>query len=100
MKQSLIDLINVHTTMDSFYKKMCADEKMSKDCLPEEYRGMNSSIGELKEEVQKDLLGNLDFFEEEGKLLVDESKRVGKSTIMEELFDVGVQGSFKKLEVD
>lgn len=41
---------------------------------------------------------NQDFFEELGKQTTDESKRLKKSTDLDEIF--GLEGSFKKLEVD
>lgn len=52
----------------------------------------------FKDKMRNDLRVNEDFFVENEKLVVDESKRPGKPKDAAELF--GVEGSFKKLSID
>lgn len=50
-------------------------------------------------EIQKrNILENAEYFLEEERLVVDESKRVGKSVMDKEIF--GIEGTFKKLTID
>lgn len=48
----------------------------------------------------QNLYDNVEYFQEEEKIIANESKRVGKSKCIDELFGVGVDGTFKKLNID
>lgn len=94
IKQSLLKLLHVHTKMDTVYKAI------PKEKLPNIYGGSNGSLQTLKENTKNNLAENMAYFQEEERLVVDESKRIEPNKILHEIFDIGIQGSFRKLELD
>ncbi|XP_044260972.1 alpha-tocopherol transfer protein-like [Tribolium madens] len=92
MKKELIDLLHFHNSMESLFKYV------PKNILPKEYGGDALSLESLHEENTKNLLENMDFFKWLDSFKVDESKRPGKPKNAGTIF--GVDGTFKKLEVD
>lgn len=66
--------------------------------LPKEYGGQAGTIEEITNAVEKRLVANREFFLEDEKYGVDEKKRFGKATNVDNLF--GVEGSFRKLAID
>ncbi|XP_049878965.1 clavesin-1-like [Pectinophora gossypiella] len=94
LKASLMQLIHIHqagaTTLDSFFPI----EK-----LPKESGGQFKGCQELKDEMIAKLHAAQPFFDEETKKRVTESLRPGKPKTITDIFG-GVEGSFKKLEVD
>ncbi|XP_063929737.1 alpha-tocopherol transfer protein-like isoform X2 [Zophobas morio] len=93
MKKELVQLLNFHTdSMESLFKFV------PKEIMPEDYGGEGPSLATLHEQNRKNLLENMDFFRWLDTLKVDESKRPGKPKNAGEIF--GVDGTFKKLEVD
>lgn len=90
------------------------------DCLPSDYGGSLPSVKELHGQCRcyydnikwgsiiyyaplldqnwKTISGNGEFFAEEEKRIVDESKRPGKPKNVGDIF--GIEGSFKKLDID
>ena len=72
---------------------------MSVDLLPNEAGGKAGSIVQMQEAGIKEIDDKREWFLEEMKCgKVDESLRIGKSNIANDLF--GVDGTFKKLDID
>ncbi|XP_013200522.1 alpha-tocopherol transfer protein-like [Amyelois transitella] len=69
-----------------------------KSVLPVEYGGEDGSLQELIDYWKVKVENYRDWFIKEEKAITDESKRPGKPKTSSELF--GVEGSFRKLEVD
>merc|ERR1719334_363778 len=119
LKPKAEHIVNMPSIMDSLYnmvksmmKKKMQDrvhfhvggdftgivEDIGKDILPVEYGGTNGTLEELKDywitkvEENKEELKKLSTFK------TDESKRPGKPKLHADLF--GIEGSFRKLEID
>ncbi|XP_076253865.1 alpha-tocopherol transfer protein-like [Rhynchophorus ferrugineus] len=93
MKKELLEMLFVHAnSIESLY------EHVPRDCLPAEYGGQCESIKILHEKTKKLVNDNAEFFGFEESQVVDESKRPGKPKNAGDFF--GVEGTFKKLEVD
>ncbi|GLV38428.1 uncharacterized protein CBL_13021 [Carabus blaptoides fortunei] len=93
MKKELMDVLHLHTEgMDSFYKFV------PKKCLPKDMQGEAPSIEDMHKFMEKDIKGNADYFKQEEKQRVDETKRPGKAKNAGDLF--GMEGTFKKLAID
>ncbi|KAJ3663846.1 hypothetical protein Zmor_008067 [Zophobas morio] len=88
LNDELYSLMNVHSSLNTFYKYV------PQECLPEEYGGDLPSCQSLREENLSHMLNNYAFFEWHDSLLVDESRRLKKST------SFGIDGTFKTLEID
>lgn len=73
-------------------------EHIPKEMYPGDCGGLGKSLKELNEETIELLEKHKDWFKEEEKQRVDETKRIGKPKNIGDLF--GVEGSFKKLSVD
>uniref|UniRef100_A0A1I8M7Z0 Uncharacterized protein n=2 Tax=Musca domestica TaxID=7370 RepID=A0A1I8M7Z0_MUSDO len=92
MSEKLQKRFYVHKSMEDLYKVI------PKEYLPVEYGGTNGTISELIEQTEKDLLALNDYFAEEDQYGVDENLRPGKKVDMDSLF--GIEGSFRKLDID
>lgn len=92
MKKELYDLIKLHPTLDTLYPHV------PQEVLPREYGGTADSIQEIHEKTIEQLLDNVEFFKQHENQKTDETKRVGKAVTASELF--GVEGTFKKLDID
>lgn len=92
IKKELFDMINIHSSMESFYKIV------PQEMLPKDFGGSAGSCNELREKNRTSLENNMEFFKEHAKQITDESKRIEKSTDFNKIF--GLEGTFKKLEVD
>ncbi|XP_015124598.1 alpha-tocopherol transfer protein [Diachasma alloeum] len=93
MKKELLEILHVHTTNDTVEKFFPVD------LLPNESGGKAGSVMELHMDNIKKLEANRDWFlEDEQTMRVDETLRVGKQKTATDLF--GVEGSFKKLDID
>lgn len=66
--------------------------------LPKDYGGENGSIDELILEWSNKFDNYRDYFEKNSEFGTDESLRTGKAFDFDSLF--GMQGSFRKLNVD
>ncbi|XP_046459127.1 retinol-binding protein pinta-like isoform X4 [Daphnia pulex] len=93
MKDKMKQRMRVHgEDMESLYKEI------SKDVLPKDYGGENSSIAELTDYWKKKCEDRRDFLIGQSQMKSDEAKRPGRPKTTDELF--GIEGSFRKLNVD
>lgn len=93
MKKELLQVLIFHTDgLDSLY------EYVPKKCLPKHLGGEAASWPEMNDLMKKELQNNSEYFQEELKNRVDETKRPGKAKNAGDLF--GTEGSFKKLDID
>ncbi|CAH0564944.1 unnamed protein product [Brassicogethes aeneus] len=92
MNKELLSMFCLHSDLVEFYKTVPIE------CMPKEYGGENETIQSLKEKERKSYLENKDFYNFEDSQKVDEKKRAGKPKNASDFF--GVEGTFKKLEVD
>ncbi|CAK9806905.1 Alpha-tocopherol transfer protein-like [Anthophora quadrimaculata] len=93
MKKELLDMLHTHTNLDTLSKFLPID------ILPNEAGGKGGELLQLHEKSLKILEENREWFlEEERTKRVNESLRPGKGKTASDLF--GVEGTFKKLEID
>ncbi|KAG5875655.1 hypothetical protein JTB14_018653 [Gonioctena quinquepunctata] len=92
MKKELMDSLVIHTEMNTVY------DHVPKDILPREYGGSCESLEVLHEKYKAQMNDNTDFFKLEETQVVDEKRRPGKPKNISDVF--GMEGTFKKLEVD
>ncbi|XP_067014712.2 alpha-tocopherol transfer protein-like [Anabrus simplex] len=92
MKEEMTQQMKFHSSMEDLYKVI------PQRILPNEYGGQAGSVSSLKEALKKRMEANRERFLEDEKLVVDESKRRGSSVNAADLF--GMEGSFKKLDID
>ncbi|XP_032452315.1 uncharacterized protein LOC100118942 [Nasonia vitripennis] len=93
MKKEFMDMLYLHPTLDSIGKHFPVE------ILPDEAGGKGGSIYDLFSRVSKSIDENRDYFvEEEATMRIDESLRPGKAKNASDLF--GIEGSFKKLDID
>lgn len=93
MKKELIDMLYLHTDAhDSLFAHV------PQEILPSDYNGQAGSISELYEKNKKNMSDNAEYFIADEKEVADESKRIGKPKNASDIF--GVEGSFKKLDLD
>ncbi|KAK0183088.1 hypothetical protein PV327_001160 [Microctonus hyperodae] len=93
MKKELMEILHIHSTPESVAKHIPLD------ILPYESGGKAGSLMELHEKNIKWLETHRAWFlEDEAKGRVNESLRPGKGKSATDLF--GVEGSFKKLDID
>ncbi|CAG4933755.1 unnamed protein product [Colias eurytheme] len=93
MKKALLDIIRIHQRDTNTLEKF-----VEKSSLPKDDGGEYKSRNTLKEEQIRRIEDNLDFFKNESQRRVNEALRQGKKASIEEIF--GLQGSFKKLDID
>lgn len=87
----LLQLI-IHSDVESLYKEI------PKEMLPVEYGGNNGTIDDLVKYWQNKIVEYRDYLLEEAQFGTDESKRQKPLKQHDALF--GVEGSFRKLDVD
>ncbi|XP_024871204.1 alpha-tocopherol transfer protein-like [Temnothorax curvispinosus] len=92
MKKQLMDMFHMHTTNDTLEKFIPLE------ILPNEAGGQAGSLQELHDKQVKKLVNHVAWFQEEEGHRVNEALRPGKAKTATDLF--GVEGSFKKLEID
>ncbi|XP_069682749.1 alpha-tocopherol transfer protein-like [Periplaneta americana] len=92
LTKDLVEKMLVHTTMGTLY------EYIPKEALPKEYGGELESVTHYNQEMRPLVEEYRDWFEKEEVFRVDESKRQGRAKNAGDVF--GVEGSFKKLDID
>ena len=73
-------------------------EDVGLDILPKEYGGTNGTIAELTDYWVKQIDDKREWLIEQTKYKTDEAKRPGKPKLHSDIF--GIEGSFRKLEID
>ncbi|KAF2896943.1 hypothetical protein ILUMI_09237 [Ignelater luminosus] len=91
LKPKLADRIFIHKNMDTFY------EMIPKEILPKDYGGQEKSLDELRDEWQKLFLKYDPLYKHLQTLKVNEELRTGKPIESDIL---GIQGNFRKLDID
>ncbi|KAI5641590.1 CRAL/TRIO domain-containing protein [Phthorimaea operculella] len=87
--------LKIHKTYDDLL------QHIPKEIAPKEYGGSGSTIAEIIEHWVKKVQEYRSWMEHEVTLGTDESKRAGQAKTSEDMFGVsGVQGSFRKLDID
>ncbi|GBP86315.1 Alpha-tocopherol transfer protein-like [Eumeta japonica] len=94
MKKQLMDMLHIHQP-DS----KAVDEVIPKAALPKEYGGQHKDINTWIEESWQKVRANREYFAAESERRVNEAKRPGRPRSVTDLFG-GVEGSFKKLDID
>ncbi|CAH2094179.1 unnamed protein product [Euphydryas editha] len=94
MKKELMNTLCIHQVGSKTLEKVIPIE-----ALPKDAGGQYKTFEEAKNYVIEKALANKDFFENENKKRVIESLRPGKPKTITDIFG-GVEGSFKKLEID
>ncbi|KAL0129299.1 hypothetical protein PUN28_004181 [Cardiocondyla obscurior] len=93
MKKKLMDMFHMHTTSDTLAKFIPIE------VLPNEAGGQAGPVQALHDKQMKKLADHIPWFQDdEANHRVNESLRPGKAKTVTDLF--GVEGSFKKLEID
>lgn len=82
----------VHTSMESVY------EKVPLKYFPKEYGGENGSIEEIVAAGEETLMKYREYLAEQKQYGTDEKLRPGQPINFDAIF--GVDGTFRKLEVD
>nr|XP_032527745.1 alpha-tocopherol transfer protein-like isoform X1 [Danaus plexippus plexippus] len=94
LKKELMDMLHIHTTGSNKLQNFIDIE-----ALPKEAGGSYKSIHGCKDDVIAKLKKHADFFEKEKYKRVTESLRPGRPKTITDIFG-GIEGSFKKLEID
>ncbi|CAK1590626.1 unnamed protein product [Parnassius mnemosyne] len=93
MKKSLLDILHIHQpNSEALY------EYIPKKAFPKEEGGEHKDHNSLRDEMIERLKVNKQFFKDESLRRVNEALRPGGKATVEDLF--GIQGSFKKLDID
>ncbi|XP_063607482.1 alpha-tocopherol transfer protein-like isoform X2 [Penaeus indicus] len=93
MKEKMKRRIHIHgSDLESLHKEV------PKEILPAEYGGTNGTVEDIKNYWLQRVDARRDWLLEDEKYGVDESKRPGKAKTSADLF--GIEGSFRKLNVD
>ncbi|CAK1541421.1 unnamed protein product [Leptosia nina] len=94
MKKELMDLVGVHTAGSDTIKKHIPVEGLPKEC-----GGKYKTMKECRDDVLNKVKANVSYFANEHNKRVNESLRPGKPKTITDIFG-GIEGSFKKLDID
>ncbi|XP_030387013.1 alpha-tocopherol transfer protein-like [Scaptodrosophila lebanonensis] len=92
MSEKIRKRFHIHSKLESLY------EYVPKECLPTEYGGSNGTIQNVVDTWTQKLLSYKEFFEEDAQYGTNEKLRRGQPVNSESLF--GIEGSFRKLDID
>lgn len=93
MKKELMDMLALHQP-----KSQAIFKYIPQECFLNEFGGQGGPENEVHDEHLKNMKDNKEFFVNEEVLVADESKRQGRAKNAGDLF--GVEGTFKKLDID
>lgn len=93
MKKELMDMLHVHSTMDTFMDKF-----IPKAIMPNEYGGSAGPVKDVVEKCYAEVRNNQAFYTEEETRRVNEKLRPGKPKTESDIF--GTEGNFKQLQFD
>ncbi|XP_063541207.1 alpha-tocopherol transfer protein-like isoform X2 [Cydia strobilella] len=94
LKKELLECLFIHQIGATTLEK-----HLPMDGLPEEAGGKGISLSKATEDLKERFQLNKDFFERENKRRVVESRRPGRPKTISDIFG-GIEGSFKKLDID
>ncbi|KAG7303751.1 hypothetical protein JYU34_012321 [Plutella xylostella] len=94
MKKHLLDMMGIHQPGSRTLEKYLPMEALPSDC-----GGKYMAVDDAKAMMRAKLLANRDYFSQENLKRVTEARRPGRPTTIADIFG-GVEGSFKKLEID
>ncbi|XP_023941075.1 clavesin-1 [Bicyclus anynana] len=94
IKKELMNMVCIHSAGSNTIEKIIPIEALPKEC-----GGKYKSYETAKKEAIELLLANKEYFENENKKRVVESLRPGKPKTITDIFG-GIEGSFKKLDID
>lgn len=94
MKKELMDMLHIHTTGSKKLEQFIPSEALPKGC-----GGNGMTVDEYRDEMISKLNTYKQYFEQDKYRKVTESQRPGKPKTITDIFG-GVEGSFKKLEID
>ncbi|XP_063896561.1 clavesin-1 [Helicoverpa armigera] len=94
MKKELLDMLSIHQTGSKTIEKF-----MPIEGLPKGAGGQYKSLEQIRDDNITKMKNSKQFFVEENKKRVVEDKRPGKPKTISDIFG-GVEGSFKKLDID
>ncbi|XP_023159919.2 alpha-tocopherol transfer protein isoform X2 [Drosophila hydei] len=92
MSDKIRKRFHIHSKLDSLYKYV------PKEYLPIEYGGTNGNIQDIVDTWTKKLLEYTEFFQQDVNYGTNEKLRSGQPINAETLF--GIEGSFRKLDID
>jgi len=94
LKKKIANRIMIHNNIADLKKHI------SSECLPSDYGGsLPKTSEELTEDWKEELIKHRDWFLSQNSVVCDESRRAKKANIKLNML-AGVEGSFRKLEVD
>ncbi|XP_022906146.2 alpha-tocopherol transfer protein-like [Onthophagus taurus] len=91
LKRELQEQMYCHSKMESLYKFV------PKEVLPKDYGGNELSLEELHKNQVENIKEHIDLLIADEDVKSNEQKRVGKAKNLEQF---GIQGTFKKLDID
>lgn len=94
MKKELLQMLCIHSVGTN-----TVDKVVPMKILPKETGGECKTFEEAKNDMIEKFLANKDFFLNENRKRVVESLQPGKPKTLTDIFG-GIEGSFKKLEID
>ncbi|KNC21669.1 hypothetical protein FF38_09802 [Lucilia cuprina] len=92
MSEKIKQRFHIHSKYESLY------DYIPQECLPAEYGGSNGTVQDVINTWEKKLLDYKSYFDEEVQYCTNEKLRPGRPVNSESLF--GIEGSFRKLDID